>query len=476
MNEATYCPEDNKLRLYVGRVPREEYLALKEEGWTSTPKQSCDFVAVWSVRREKTALTYADYIGDEDQSPTDRAADRAERFSGYRDNRREEATGYADRYEEQPSVHGYQSQERADRAAARHELTGVKAYTQWEKAEYWQSRTAGVISHALHLCKPSVRMGRIKEIEADMRRIEKDAAEYITARNAWINVDSIEKALHCTNVLRDWHEYKHPRDAGYKRHGLYDFIRDEKDPMTWQEAREMYLSVHNEYDFSQGRGYKHLQLRLAYENQMIDAVGGMAGELEIVVGGRFNGELIYKVNKSNVTGRVTTVATASRKSPRFSSRVSPSGWYFPVYNTEKSTGSNYTPPTPEDMIELEAIKAAIKEVTPKQATIPLINPTDESAAELQKVLNSVYRPEENEPARITQARYSANSTGSYANCEVREFTEDYRLIWTVRGKADAAFKVRLQVRGCSGYRVIILTDKPQKPLPAMVRKTEEVPA
>jgi len=42
---ATYSPEDNKLRLYVGRVPRDEYEKLRAEGWTSTPKQNCNFVA-----------------------------------------------------------------------------------------------------------------------------------------------------------------------------------------------------------------------------------------------------------------------------------------------------------------------------------------------------------------------------------------------------------------------------------------------
>lgn len=78
-NRATYCPEDNKLRLYVGRVPREEYLALKAEGWTSTPKQTCNFVATWSPRRRDTCLAYAELIGDEDQPAADRAADRAER-------------------------------------------------------------------------------------------------------------------------------------------------------------------------------------------------------------------------------------------------------------------------------------------------------------------------------------------------------------------------------------------------------------
>ena len=60
IGEATYCPEDDKLRLYVGRVPREEFLQLRAEGWTSTPKQECDFVAVWTVSREDTALFYSD--------------------------------------------------------------------------------------------------------------------------------------------------------------------------------------------------------------------------------------------------------------------------------------------------------------------------------------------------------------------------------------------------------------------------------
>lgn len=42
---ATYSPEDNKLRLYVGRVPRAEYEALRADGWTSTPKQG-DFLTM----------------------------------------------------------------------------------------------------------------------------------------------------------------------------------------------------------------------------------------------------------------------------------------------------------------------------------------------------------------------------------------------------------------------------------------------
>lgn len=52
---ATYCPEDDKLRLYVGRVPRDEYDALRKAGFVSTPKQDCDFAAPWTPNREDLA-------------------------------------------------------------------------------------------------------------------------------------------------------------------------------------------------------------------------------------------------------------------------------------------------------------------------------------------------------------------------------------------------------------------------------------
>ena len=173
-HRATYCPEDDKLRLYVGRVPRDQYDFLRAQGWQATAKQDCDFSAVWTVSRKATALAYAGIIEDEDQGPEDRAADRAERFGGYRDKRLDEATGHADRYDAGPQVHGYQSQARGERAAARHDRQAGRAVDAWDKAEYWTSRTAGVISNALHRSSPAVRMGRIKTIEADLRKAEAD--------------------------------------------------------------------------------------------------------------------------------------------------------------------------------------------------------------------------------------------------------------------------------------------------------------
>jgi len=200
-NSATYCPEDDKIRLYVGWVPRDEYDALRAEGWTATAKQDCDFAAVWTPAREDTALSYAGIVLDEDAGPDERAADRAERFTGYLDRRLGEATGHADRFDTGPSAHGYQSYARAVRAADRHDKIAGRAVNAWDKAEYWQSRTAGVISHALHLQSPGVRMGRIKTIESELRKAEKSHAE--SRENAQARFDSMLSVVEHAAGTRD---------------------------------------------------------------------------------------------------------------------------------------------------------------------------------------------------------------------------------------------------------------------------------
>jgi hypothetical protein len=170
---ATFCVQDDKIRIYCGRVERETFNFLRQNKFVSTPKQSCDFVAVWSPNAEDIALAMIseeDDIGDEDTSPEERAIDRAERFAGYRDKRRSEAHRHADNYDAGPNAFGNQNRGRAERQAARHERHRGNALSQWSKAEYWQGRTAGVIGHALHKCDARTRRGRILTIEADMRR------------------------------------------------------------------------------------------------------------------------------------------------------------------------------------------------------------------------------------------------------------------------------------------------------------------
>lgn len=441
---ATYCPEDNKLRLYVGRVSREEFLKLRAEGWATLHKQretgGGDFAAVWTPERRDTALAYSpDGIFDEDMGPEERAADRAERFSGYRDKREGEAVAQADRYDSGPQAHGYQSQARAERAAARHDRLAGSTVDAWSKAEYWQRRTAGVIRHALYKAAPGVRMGRIKTIEADLRRFQ-EAERRHSSRDAM-----------------------HPRD------------------LAW---------------------LTHLELRLAYENQMIEAEGGRLAAVEMVCGGFLYGKQIYKVNKSPATGRVTSVAVKVARVTSWTYRVEnvPGANYaLATFDTERLPPDAYRAPTETELAEYEATRKAEKKAAKatKPAPIPLINPTDEDAERLQAVWNDAIRAhgearkakdphcyvpefEAQSVIRITQAQYSALSGGTYSQLETIEICRTGKRaprhhLWTEEGRkrvAEAGPSI-CKVRKGSGKnymadRVVILTDKPQKPLPAAV--------
>jgi len=472
-NRASYQPEDDKLRLYVGRVPRHEYEALRAEGWTSTPKQDCDFVAVWTPQREATAIRYAGIIEDEDMSPEERAADRAERFAGYRDRRTMEAVGHADRYDSGQAVHGYQDYGRAVKAADRHDRTAGRAVNSWDKAEYWQMRTAGVISHALHKCSPGVRMGRINTLEAELRRCM-EAIEQGKARwNAWQRIAAISDPDEQTAAAIRYtggcsgidYSFKHPRpdtvsNPYYRENGtsLYSLLTC-KEPITGAEACALYFGRYREPGDSTAMS-RHLEMRLAYERQMLEAQGGRAEMLEILVGGKIAGRLIVKVNKSAVTGRAKSVVI--------------SGNGRNMIDLERLRPEEYTAPTAETLAELAEWKKAKKAAAPKG--VSLINPTNEDAERLQALWNEAeqrrsgdkYKPAE--VFRMTQAQYSAYSSGthsSYGTITLSERMEKPRMI---HGKSFDRHEVCKVRAGTSGDwhkadSVIIITDKPQKPLP-----------
>lgn len=511
--EATYCPEDDKLRLYVGRVPRDEYEYLRAEGWTSTPKQTCDFVAVWTPEREKTALHYAGYIGDEDTPPTERAADRAERFGGYLEKRTAEAIGHADTYEAGPAAHGFQSERRAEKAAARHDRQASKAETQWSKAEYWQRRTAGVISHALHKSSPGVRMGRIKVLEAELRKLDKDHEEYCELWRKWSTArdeqDPEKLALRVrwlVNRESGGHDYQHPRpetvtNEHVKRNGssLYTLCGMVErgygsDDITPAEAVALWFSRHSDPETLSRPWREHLRLRLAYEQQMLEAQGGRAAMVEMEVGGWLCGgsrhrhgtewRQIVKVNKSTATGRVVSVGlmfpTHGRDRWGNDDPKAPAE-RMEIITVERMEADAYRPPTDEERAAFaakvaeakKAKAAAAKEKAAKGENCPLINPTDEDAEKLQAFWNENpwYKSNGGKPSevlRMTQAEYAANSKGSYARCGTvtvcEKGTEHERRSGDLITRKDV-YKVRAMSNGFGAKRVIIITDKPQKPVP-----------
>lgn len=513
---ATYCPEDDKLRLYCGRVPRAEYERLRAEGWTATPKQDCNFVAVWTPTRYATALEFCEIVLDEDQGPDERAADRAERFGGYRDKRTAEATGHADAYDSGPLAHGYQSQARADRAAARHDRIGTRAADQWSKADYWTRRTEGVISHSLHLSSPAVRMGRIKTIEAELRRMEKGLSEYAAEWQRWSDVEAITDREQQTELakrlayLDHGYHYAHPV-TGKPEQSLERLMapRDpETDgaPISGELAVRLWLDRHHEPK-AETEWTAHLKLRLAYEHQMLEAQGGRAAFVEMEPGGWVGAHQVQKVNKSPVTGRTVSVnvhaptrANYDRKGVAYGPE-NPRPLTVHVINVERLAESAYRPPTDEERAAFHDQKKAEKANRPPSNKPPLINPTDADAERLQEVWNKRAREkhcaanlrqysrdyaEQFKPAtvtRIKQATYSANSKGAYARAETRALHADCELADRVSNMycaeetkrreriGPALCEIRQTHGGGDWYTprsVIVLTDKPQKPLPAGV--------
>jgi hypothetical protein len=506
--EATYCPEDDKLRLYVGRVPRAEFEFLRAEGWTSTPKQSCDFVAHWTPDREKTALQYAGYIGDEDTAPTDRAADRAERFGGYLEKRTGEALGHADTFDSGPSAHGYQSAAKAERAAARHDRLADKAGTQWGKAEYWARRTAGVISHALYKSEPGVRMGRIKVLEAELRKNDKDHEEYaakyrrvqewaedpdtivgLLARRFYGGDKEKGEEVVCDEVQGyGKHNNPHP-DATDSTPGYrFEHLRSDHPPTAEHYIRR-WLRTHHDPEAMPRPWAEHIKLRIAYETQMLEAQGGRAAMVEMEAGGWIGKHQITKVTKSPATGRVVSVEFEYMSETNQYGRPWSDGkgarLTKALVNIERAGADVYRAPTDEERAAFAAKVAAGKKEKAKEAkekaskgeNCPLVNPTDEDAERLQAFWNEEAAADEwnrrngakvSEVLRMTQAEYAAASKGSYSRMGTVTVCEKGTKHETRHGSNITrrdVYKVRATSNGYAADRVIVITDKPQKGIP-----------
>lgn len=502
MSTATYSAEDNKLRLYVGRVPRHEYEELRAAGFVSTPKQDCNFVATWTPEREDLALGYLaenEDIGDEDYSPEERSADRAERFADYRDKRADEAGVSADTFQNGPQAFGHQNRDRAERQARRHDRHRVYAVSQWSKAEYWQQRTAAVISHALHRSSAAVRRSRILRLEAEQRKQEASINKSTALYNAFAKLPTMEGAdstckdtpalpafklaYYIVNSSHVWGDYQHPRMPEDSRNrSLYSLLTDQENPITPREASALYLEGRRLPDDPaswSNRWREHYKNRLAYENAMLAEEGGTAAEADMEPGGwinadnhnrayRFGGgwKQIEKVNKSPTTGRVVSVVVNGGK----------------FMNIERLPEGAYRAPTEEERAAfLEATKQRkAEEKATKPKTPPLVNPTMEDALKLQALWNekalagikdewSRKQFVPSEVLAITQEQYSARSKGSYSSFETVEVSE--KLLRMRRGQSYgrvAVFKIRKACPGGQCYsadRVIVLTDKPQKPIP-----------
>ena len=318
---ATYSPEDNKLRLYSSsRLDADLYSRVKEAGFKWAPRQGLFVAPMWTPRREDLLIELCGEVGDEDTSLVERAEERADRFGDYSDKRaseahaaREAVQAIAGRIPDgQPILVGHHSESRARRDAARIENGMRRAVNLWETSEYWTTRAQGALRHAKYKELPGVRHRRIKGLEADRRKYQREIDSAEALSKLWKEETlTLEKA----KGIAGYDHLRFREEGNAFGTSLYEMLS--RDNVDIEQIRDRALRAHAQTAAWYGRWTAHLDNRLAYERAMLGETGGLVSDrFAIVVGGQvlIGGEwyAVHRVNKSN--GRINSVTTPAPKS------------------------------------------------------------------------------------------------------------------------------------------------------------------
>jgi hypothetical protein len=322
---ATYSPDDNKLRLYsVSRVDKELYERLKDAGFNFAPKQDLFVAPMWTPEREDLLVELAGEIEDDNKTLADRAEDRAERFGTYSENKAKESEQVRNATKAlsdnipfgQPILVGHHSEHRARKTAKRIDEGFRKSVVLWNQANYWTSRAKAAVRLAAYKERPDVRARRIKSIESDLRKRQRQIEEHKKAITLW-SVEEGSDKYYRTLAGRD--------DACIKREGhvfpVPLWIAMDREGMSAEQARQAALKFHGDNLLRLERWINHYQLRLSYENAMLKEAGidtERATQYDIMPGGKvLIGEdwlIVLKVNKRS--GMVSSLKVAHARCPK----------------------------------------------------------------------------------------------------------------------------------------------------------------
>lgn len=322
---ATYSAQDNKIRITPAhRLDADEYARVKAAGFAWAPKQGIFVAPMWTPAREDLALEMCGEIEDEDSSAEERAAERAERFEGYQENRTRDAesarravAGIADNIPfGQPILIGHHSERHARKDAERIENGMRRAVRMWETAEYWQRRARASLRHAERKERPDVRQRRIKGLEADLRKQLKYLEDAEAALKLWtkegLTIDqarTIAGFRHYGLTVTHTNADGTPAQYGWS---AYDVLRPDGErykacpAFTLEQVQEAARQAFPRTIAHQSRWRDHITNRLTYERAMLADQGGTAADKHAFeIGGQIlrRGQwfTIIKVNAQSVS-------------------------------------------------------------------------------------------------------------------------------------------------------------------------------
>jgi hypothetical protein len=344
---ASYSPEDNKIRLRASsRLPKELYERVKTAGFHWAPRQELFVAPMWTPERADLAIELCGDIGDEDTSLVERAEERAERFEEYGEHRAEDAerahaavARIADNIPlGQPILVGHHSERHARKDAEKIRSGMARAVKMWETSKYWEARAKGALHHAKYKEDPGVRHRRIKGLEADLRRHEKDRDRSLAGVEVWSSAPgqqpvTRERALMLTN---------YDRTVPFGTHSALD-----KNEITVEEATRRAVEAHKRFLTWAERWIAHVQNRLTYERAMLGETGDIAVHREgfdVKPGGQISVRrgwdgwaVVLRVNKSG--GEINSYTVKGR---------------FGRHKVGIEEVTDYKPPSEEDAAKVAA--------------------------------------------------------------------------------------------------------------------------
>lgn len=279
---ATYSPEDNKLRLYADvRLDSEDWAIMKENGFKWAPKQEL-FVCYWSVSREDFMLKIAGDILPEEMTMVERAEAKADRLLLLAQKRSDQCVGYQRAANDlmmrldnnQPILAGHHSQRKAEKTEKQVNRNIEKAKETSQAVGYWVWRAQGVIGHADYKNNTRTVYNRIKTLLKDLRTYQRDINEAARMLDVIVKVknqaDQEIKERSVKFLCGDWTVNKFELNA-----------KIESGELAQDQALEELARIYNNVVNSRTRARRigHTLNRLAYEQGQLSLVSVFDGAL-----------------------------------------------------------------------------------------------------------------------------------------------------------------------------------------------------
>lgn len=190
LGSCTYSIEDNKLRFTPNaKLSDEEYTRAKEAGFVWAPGQKIFICPRWTPKAEDLMLEWCGEVEDEMSTMEERAAARSARFENRAEARARDAENAQNRVHQltdgiplgQPILVGHHSERHARRIQKRVEQAMDRSVENWKLSSYWERRAVATKAHASYKADPGVRTRRIRTLEAELRKIQKEIDKRATA-------------------------------------------------------------------------------------------------------------------------------------------------------------------------------------------------------------------------------------------------------------------------------------------------------